>query len=90
MKRYRLIGPDGRPYSSPAKGALGGNQRSKIDGRLDCPVAARALARGGYVAHRVFFASVGDAESAGYRPCGVCQPLAYEAWKLSFTRPQAK
>jgi hypothetical protein len=80
-KPYRLIGPDGRTYLSAAKGALGGNRASKIYGRLDCPAARRAIQRGGYVARRVFFASATDAQSAGYRPCAVCLPEDYQAWK---------
>jgi hypothetical protein len=79
--RYRLVGPDGRPYLSDTKGELGGNRSSKIYGRLDCPAALRAIGRGGYVANRVFFASSSDATAAGYRPCGVCLPDAYQAWK---------
>ena len=74
---WRLIGPDGRPYDSPIPGTLGGHRRTRIYGRLDCPAAARAIARGGYVAHRVFFASESDAMAAGYRPCAVCMPGAY-------------
>jgi methylphosphotriester-DNA--protein-cysteine methyltransferase len=42
-----------------------------------------AIKRGGYVAHRVFFASVEDAVSAGYRPCGVCLPDAYARWRAA-------
>jgi methylphosphotriester-DNA--protein-cysteine methyltransferase len=86
-KPYRLLGRAGRPYLSAEKGALGGNRSSQIYGRLDCPAALRAIARGGYVAHRVFFASAGDAEAAGYRPCGVCLPDAYQAWKRRDRKP---
>lgn len=80
-KQYELIGPDGRPYLSAVKGALGGHRRSKIYGRLDCPAALRAIARGGYVTHRVFFVTAAAAEAAGYRPCAACLPDAYRAWK---------
>ena len=79
--RYTLIGADGRPLSSTTPGALGGHRRAKIYGRLDCRAAARALAAGGYVAHRVFFADEPTAIAAGYRPCAVCLPEAYETWK---------
>jgi methylphosphotriester-DNA--protein-cysteine methyltransferase len=37
-------------------------------------VALRAIANGGYVSHRVFFADEPTAIAAGYRPCGVCHP----------------
>lgn len=66
---------------SATAGALGGHLRSRIYGRLDCPSALRAIARGGYVAHRVFFADEATAIAAGYRPCAVCMPDEYGRWK---------
>jgi len=53
---------------------------SKVYGRLDCPSANRALARG-YAKRRVFFADEATAISAGYRPCAVCMREAYLRWK---------
>jgi hypothetical protein len=79
--RYTLLGPDAHPYRSATPGMLGGHRRSRIYGRLDCPSAARAIARGHYVAHRVFFADEPTAVAAGYRPCAVCLPDRYAAWK---------
>ena len=76
-----MLGADGRPYESDAPGALGGHRRSRIYGQLDCPAAARAIARGGYVAHRVFFADEATAITAGYRPCAVCMRSEYRAWR---------
>lgn len=81
MSRYTLIGADGRPYLSDSPGTVGGHHRSKIYGRLDCPSALRAIAAGGYVSHRVFFADAQTAASAGYRPCTVCLPDDYRQWK---------
>ena len=78
---YRLTGPDGQPYESPAPGAFGGNRRGRIYGRLDCPSALRAIRQGGYVQHRVFFADRATAEAAGHRPCGTCLRADYAAWK---------
>jgi hypothetical protein len=78
---YRLIGVDGQPYDSAEPGAIGGHRRSRIYGRLDCPSAARALAKGGYADHRVFFADESTAIAAGYRPCGVCMPERYARWR---------
>jgi methylphosphotriester-DNA--protein-cysteine methyltransferase len=66
---------------------LGGHRRSRIYGRLDCPAALRAIARGGYVAQRVFFRDALDAEAAGYRPCAVCLPEQYAAWKARSAAP---
>jgi methylphosphotriester-DNA--protein-cysteine methyltransferase len=78
---YRLVGSDGRAYDSERPGLFGGHRRTRIYGRLDCPAALRAIARGGYVAHRVFFADAEDAIAAGYRPCARCLPDAYAGWK---------
>ncbi|HKC29119.1 MAG TPA: Ada metal-binding domain-containing protein [Jatrophihabitans sp.] len=79
--RYTLIGADGRPYRSETPGALGGHRRSRIYGRLDCPSALRWIARGKYVANRVFFADEATARAAGYRPCHDCLPDQYAAAK---------
>jgi len=81
MNRYTLIGSDGKPYRSATPGTLGGHRRSRIYGRLDCPSALRALANGGYAAHRVFFADEASAVAAGYRPCARCLPDEYRSWK---------
>lgn len=78
---YRLIGPDGEDVLSPTPGALGGHRRNRIYGRLDCAGAARWIAKGHYVRHRVFFADEATAVAAGYRPCARCLPEAYRAWK---------
>lgn len=81
-KTYRLIGADGRPHDSATKGTLGGHRRSKIYGRLDCPGARRAIARGNtYEKSRVFFADEATAIAAGYRPCAVCLRDAYRKWR---------
>jgi methylphosphotriester-DNA--protein-cysteine methyltransferase len=71
---WTLLGPDGKPYASPRPGKLGGHRGTRIYGRLDCPTALRAIAKGGYVAHRVFFLNERHAGAAGYRPCNVCLP----------------
>ena len=82
-KRYRLVGADGRAAASERPGTLGGHRRSKVYGRLDCPSALRWIARGHYVRHRVFFADEATAVAAGYRPCAVCLPEEYRAWKAA-------
>ena len=76
-----LVGPDGRPRHSDRPGTLGGHRGTRIYGRLDCRSALRAIERGGYIAHRVFFATEDDARAAGYRPCAVCMPEEYARWK---------
>jgi methylphosphotriester-DNA--protein-cysteine methyltransferase len=60
---------------------LGGHKRDRLYGRLDCPTALRAIARGRYVDNRVFFADEATAIQAGYRPCAVCLPAQYAAWR---------
>jgi methylphosphotriester-DNA--protein-cysteine methyltransferase len=83
---WRLVDADGRKFDSPVPGTLGGHRRTRIYGRLDCPSALRAIARGGYVQHRVFFADEATAIAAGYRPCAVCLPERYAEWKGSGVR----
>ena len=83
-KSYTLTAPDGSTVASPTPGELGGNRPYRIYGRLDCPSALRALARGdAYRRHRVFFADEATAVAAGYRPCAVCMRAAYRAWKAA-------
>lgn len=80
---YTLTDATGRRYTSTRPGAFGGHRRNKLYGRLDCPSALRAIAAGGYVRHRVFFADENTAIAAGYRPCATCLPAAYREWKDS-------
>ncbi|MHA6832726.1 Ada metal-binding domain-containing protein [Ralstonia pseudosolanacearum] len=82
-KTWTLLGADGKPRRSAIPGTLGGHRLTRIYGRLDCRAAQRAIARGGYVRHRVFFLTEADARAAGYRPCAVCLPQVYAAWKKS-------
>jgi Metal binding domain of Ada len=85
---FRLIDAAGRPYDSPTPGTLGGHRRTRIYGRLDCRGALAAIARGGYVQHRVFFADEATARAAGYLPCARCLPAAYARWKQGARRKQ--
>jgi hypothetical protein len=81
-KVYRLLDATGATYESPTPGALGGNTRNKVYGRLDCPSALWALARGGpFARYRVFFADEASAIAAGYRPCWSCLRTRYAEWK---------
>ena len=80
-KLYKLIGPDGTCYLSNTKGLFGGHRGGRGYGRMDCRAALRAIAKGGYVRHRVFFADEATAILAGYRPCAVCLPERYAIWK---------
>ena len=83
LKAYTLLGADGKSYQSASKGQLGGHRRTRVYGRLDCPSALRAIARGGYTRHRVFFAGEQAAIAAGYRPCATCCPGRYRKWKAA-------
>ena len=89
QQSWMLLGGDGKPYRSERPGSLGGHRRSRLYGRLDCPAALRAIARGGYVAHRVFFLDEAQARAAGYRPCAVCMPAEYAQWKAARKKPEA-
>lgn len=80
-KTFTRVGPDGKPYTHSTPGTFGGHCGGKLYGRLDCRAAPQAIARGGYVKHRVFFADAATAIAAGYRPCAVCMPMEYAAWK---------
>lgn len=82
VKTYTLLGADRSFYQSDTPGTLGGYRPRKIYGRLDCPSAIRAITRGGYVRHRVFFADEATAIAAGYRPCAVCLREKYLLWKV--------
>jgi methylphosphotriester-DNA--protein-cysteine methyltransferase len=84
---YTLLRADGRPYQSSDKGGWGGHRGAKIYGRLDCPSALRAIACGGYVKYRVFFADEQTAIAAGFRPCGICCEDRYQAWKSARRHP---
>ena len=84
---YRLLQPDGTFRDSEKPGTLAGNATLKIYGRLDCPSALRALARG-YTRRRVFFADEATAIAAGYRPCGVCMRAEYRRWKSALSSRQ--
>jgi hypothetical protein len=79
-KTYYLLSPDRKKYPSKVPGKLGGHSGRRIYGRLDCPIALRAIANGGYVMKRVFFADEDGAVAAGYRPCARCMPERYERW----------
>ncbi|WP_019203189.1 Ada metal-binding domain-containing protein [Tsukamurella sp. 1534] len=83
---YTLRDARDRPYRSAVPGAWGGHRRGGLYGRLDCPAALRALARGGYVADRVFFADEQTAIAAGYRPCAVCCRAEYLVWKAAHAK----
>ncbi len=84
MNRFwTLVGADGLAYRSDRPGTFGGHRRSRIYGRLDCRSARQAIARGGYVRHRVFFLDERTAVDAGYRPCAVCLPTRYAEWLRS-------
>jgi methylphosphotriester-DNA--protein-cysteine methyltransferase len=80
-KQFRLLTPTG-PQLSEVPGALGGNSKAKIYGRLDCSAALGALPQG-YAKQRVFFADEAAAIACGYRPCGSCMRKEYAAWKAA-------
>jgi hypothetical protein len=80
-KTYKLLGADGQIYLSSKPGTLGGHRRGKRYGRLDCPAALRAIAKGGYLTERVFFADEANAIAARFRPCNTCMRERYVQWR---------
>ncbi|MFC4799499.1 Ada metal-binding domain-containing protein [Neobacillus sp. GCM10023253] len=80
-KTYTLLGPDKKPYQSNIPGTYGGHRKTKVYGRMDCPAALRAIAKGGYIQNRVFFADEETAIAAGFRPCASCLREKYMEWK---------
>ncbi len=86
-RRYLRFGPDRVSYAAATPGTFAGHRRTRIYGRLDCLAARRAIDRGGYVQHRVFFADEKTAVAAGFRPCAVCLPDEYRAWTQLQQRP---
>ena len=80
---YYLQDEHDQMYISRERGHFGGHKKLKIFGRLDCPSAARYLAKGQYARNRVFFSDEETAVAAGYRPCAVCMPEAYKKWTAS-------
>ncbi len=93
MKKYKLLGADGKTYESETPGTLGGYRKKKIYGRLDCWSALNAIRKypGSYEKSRVFFADEKTALEAGYRPCGHCMRAQYteymadpDAYKAKF------
>ena len=86
---YKLIDENGKEYESAVPGTLGGNKKLKIYGRLDCSSALRWIEKGYYIDNRVFFLDEETAIRAGYRPCAVCMPEAYQEWKAK-TRKRIK
>ena len=73
-KMFTLTGANGAAYSSPIKGAFGGNRTTKVYGLMTCKTAARYVAAGTYQKSRVFFADEATAVAARYRPCARCMP----------------
>ena len=57
---------------------LGGYARNMIYGTLQCPAGKRMKPE-----NRVFFKNEQEATQSGYRPCGICMPGKYRAWKAA-------
>lgn len=55
---------------------LGGNGPGRIYGRLDCRAGKRMKAL-----NRVFFRDEAEAVAQEFRPCAMCLPEEYRAWR---------
>lgn len=90
MKLYKLTGAEGKQYESTTPGLFGGHRGGKGYGRLDCPCAARWIAKGYYVKYRVFFADEATAIAAGYRPAACCLKERYAVWKQALSESRSR
>lgn len=55
---------------------LGGHRSGKIYGQLNCQAGKRMKPK-----NRVFFGDETEAIEQDYRPCAVCLPVKYKAWR---------
>jgi methylphosphotriester-DNA--protein-cysteine methyltransferase len=55
---------------------VAGNIQLKIFGKLNCKSGKRMK-----IENRVFFIDENEANSFGFRPCGNCMRIEYNAWK---------
>ncbi|MBU2638501.1 MAG: methyltransferase domain-containing protein [Nanoarchaeota archaeon] len=69
-KLYSIL-KGGRAIQSPMPGEYAGNSPRKIFGRLDCGTGKRLMKP----ENRVFFHTLEDAVTQGYRPCNNCKPI---------------
>lgn len=82
-KVWKLIAASGEFFDSLVPGTFGGHRKTRVFGRMNCRAALCALEKGGYRQNRVFFLDAQTARAAGYRPCAVCMPAEYKAWKAT-------
>jgi len=75
MKQYTIL-KEGEFIPSEIPGEYAGWASGKIFGRLDCKSGMRMKKE-----NRVFFHSLEDAVSEGYRPCKKCQPIDEEEFE---------
>lgn len=71
-KIYKIL-KDGETIESEIPGTLAGYGPGRIFGRLDCKSGMRMKKE-----NRVFFYTLEDAVSEGYRPCNNCKPIDEE------------
>jgi hypothetical protein len=76
IRHGEITGTDLRKLIRQNKISMGGNERLKIYGALQCRSGKR-MKKG----NRVFFVSENEAIKHGYRPCGHCMKNKYEQWK---------
>ena len=70
MKLYKILN-EGETIESSRPGTLAGCLTMKVFGRLDCKSGERLMKK----ENRVFFHTLEDAVSEGYRPCKKCRPM---------------
>lgn len=58
-----------------------GNMKTKVYGKATCSSTNGHLILNNKTMNRVIFHSEAEAIAAGYRPCAICFPEAYDKWK---------
>ena len=76
-KKYRIMNAYGKFFESDVPGAYAGHNSTRKDrrvfGTLTCSVGKLMNKE-----NRVFFHSLEDALSAGFRPCKLCKPMSHD------------
>lgn len=73
IRHDEISGPELRKQIRERSVVLGGNEKLKIYGKLNCR-SGRRMNKG----NRVFFGSLQEALNLGFRPCGHCLPADYK------------
>ena len=86
MEKYYYVIKNKKKVKTKIPGEYAGWQPGKIFGKLDCKSGMRMKKE-----NRVFFATLEDAVTEGYRPCRNCRPIDEEDFeRIRHLVPQYK